>query len=162
MLDDVLEMWRTHDEINFYLLRHIPDDGFGACTLLKNGQPSKGRNVARMFRHMHEARRQHVGREFLTGIPHFEDDAEPSRDELLDAFMKCSKGIEQRLARIVEERSPGKGRPALVVLGAMISHDSHHRGQIVLALKQSGVRIPEQVKFGIWMHWGKPEPKILE
>ena len=65
MLEDLLELWRTNEEINLYLLRHIPDEGFQACTLLKNGQPSKGRNVARIFRHMHEMRRHRVGREFL-------------------------------------------------------------------------------------------------
>jgi uncharacterized damage-inducible protein DinB len=162
MLEAILEMWRTHDEVNLYLLRHIPDEGFQACSLLKNGQPSKGRNVARMFRHMHEARRRHVGREFLKGIPTFEDDAVPSREELLDAFTKCGRGIEQRLERIVEEQTRGKNRAGLVVLGAMISHDSHHRGQIILALKQSGVKMPEQVKFGIWMHWAKPEAAILK
>ena len=51
MLAALLEMWRTHDEINLYLLRHIPDDGFRACTLLKNGQPSKGRNVTHFSAH---------------------------------------------------------------------------------------------------------------
>jgi hypothetical protein len=103
-----------------------------------------------------------MGREFLRDIPHFDDRYVPTRQELLDAFVRCGKGIEQRLARIIEDRPRIKGRPGLVVLGAMISHDSHHRGQIVLALKQSGVKMPEQVKWGIWMHWSKPEPKILE
>ena len=161
MLQDVLEMWRTHDEINFYLLRHIPEEGMQASTLLKNGLPSKGRNVARVFRHMHEVRRQYVGREFLAGIPHFEDDAVPSRQQLLDAFSTCSKGFEQRLQRIVEQPPSAKHRRPLVILGAIISHDSHHRGLIILALKQSGIRMPEQVKFGIWMHWSKPQPELL-
>src|SRR5438445_13719992 len=105
MIEDVLEVWRTHDEINLFLLEHIPDAGFEAHTLLKNGQPSKGRNVARMFKHMHEVRRAHVGREFLKGIQHFKTEYTPSRGELVEAFKSCSRGIEQRLARIVEERA---------------------------------------------------------
>jgi uncharacterized damage-inducible protein DinB len=162
VIDGILECWRTHDEINLYLLRHIPDEGLQAVTLLKNGQPSKGRNVARIFRHMHEVRRSHIGREFLPGVPSFDDDYVPSRAELLQAFEASGIGIEQRLRRTVEENARFKERSGLVLLGYLISHDAHHRGQIVLALKQSAVRMPEMIKFGIWMHWSKPQAGILE
>ncbi len=54
MIQDLLEVWRTHDEINVYLLEQISDQGFEAATLLKNGHYSKGRTVARVFKHMHE------------------------------------------------------------------------------------------------------------
>ena len=53
---DAVEVWKIHDEINLFLLEKIPDTGFSALTLLKNGQPSKGRNVARIFAHLHGPR----------------------------------------------------------------------------------------------------------
>ena len=40
------------------------------------------------------------------------------------------------------------------MLGYFISHESHHRGSIMLTLKQSGERIPDTVKWGLW-EWGK-------
>jgi hypothetical protein len=70
MIQDLLEVWRTHDEINFHLLEQISDQGFEAATLLKKGQYSKGRTVARVFKRMHEVRPEHVGREFLAKPPH--------------------------------------------------------------------------------------------
>jgi uncharacterized damage-inducible protein DinB len=155
MVEDVLEVWRVHDEINVFLLENIPDEGFAAVPLLKTGKPSTGRTVSRVFAHLHEVRRSHVGREFLQGIPAFETGASPGRQELLAAFKACSRGIEQRLKRIVETGERRKDRTGLVLLGYLIAHDSHHRGQILLALKQSGVRMPEETRFGIWEHWSR-------
>jgi hypothetical protein len=69
MIEDVLQVWRVHEEINLFLLERIPEAGFQAVTLLKSGQPSTGRTVARVFAHMHGVRVAHVGRDFL--VPGF-------------------------------------------------------------------------------------------
>ena len=100
---------------------------------------------------------EHVGREFAKGGPRFESGATPAREELIAAFKASGAAVEGRLSRIVQRDERGKHRAGIVLLGYLVSHESHHRGQILLALKQSGVPMPDEAKFGIWEHWFRPK-----
>lgn len=42
----------------------------------------------------------------------------------------------------------------VAMIGYYISHEAHHRGNIFLTMKQSGFKVPEPLKWGIW-DWNK-------
>jgi hypothetical protein len=36
------------------------------------------------------------------------------------------------------------------MLGYLIAHEGHHRGSILLTLKQTGHKVSTEIQFGIW------------
>jgi uncharacterized damage-inducible protein DinB len=81
---------------------------------------------------------------------------EYDKKTLLKALEDSSKGIEELLGGSWDDGGKVKSfkKGVIPFLGYFISHESHHRGNILLTLKQSGEKIADTVKWGLW-EWGK-------
>lgn len=158
VLEDLLEAWEINNEINLFILRWVPPEGLEAVTLLKTGAPSRGRNVARIFAHMHEVRASKLERnlEEAEELPRFEGSESPDAERLMRALERSGRAVARLVRSTVEKGEPIAGwkRSPVAWLVYLVSHDSHHRGQIAQALKQSGVRPPQEVSYGTWGYWG--------
>jgi uncharacterized damage-inducible protein DinB len=150
MIDEILEAWRINNRINLRLIDNISDAGM-KCTLSRRG----GRNVARQFAHLQYVRVYHLNRRarsLAPGARVFATHEEPDRGALVAALQDSSQRVEQWL-RLVSEGTPGIRtfkRGLVPTLTYLVAHESHHRGSILLTLKQCGHAVDSTTRYGIW------------
>ena len=146
----IIETWEIHNRINIYLLDAINEEH------LTDISASKGRNVGEQFAHIHNVRLMWLkaaAPDLLTGQNKIEKGT-ISKTQLSGELNNSSVAIASLLQTGLESgRIKGFKPHPIAFLGYLISHESHHRGQIMLCLKQSGHPVDPKVQFGLW-EWG--------
>ena len=71
---------------------------------------------------------------------------------LKDCHTVSAQFVRKVLKNGIENNGEVKGfrRGVVVLLGYFISHEGHHRGTILLTLKQCGLKLTDDLKYGIW------------
>lgn len=149
-MDDLLEAWRTHNRINLYLFDRITDDGMRS-TLSTRG----GRDVARQFAHMHDVRLYHLEKrapDLAKGLVPFRSKEHPDRATVRAALVASGEAIEAFLAGLAagEKKRKGFKKGIATTLAYLVSHESHHRGSILLTLKVSGHKVSQDTAYALW------------
>ena len=149
-MDDLLEAWRTNNRINLYLFDRITDEGM-RCTLSTRG----GRDVARQFAHMHDVRLYHLQKrapDLAEGQTAFRSKEHPDRDAVREALVASGEAVETFLAGLAAEEKGRKGfkKGLATTLAYFVSHESHHRGSILLTLKMSGHKVDQDTAYALW------------
>ncbi len=154
MLEDIIEAWRTNHRINLFLIDKISDEGMH-CTLSKYG----GRDVALQFAHMHNVRVWHLekrARELSLPLEAFPSKVQVTKEQLRSALRESAQAVESFLSDlsngIPKRRAFKKG--LVNTLSYFIAHESHHRGSILLTLKQCGHKLDQMSQYAIW-NWDK-------
>src|SRR3569833_2802338 len=150
MIPQLIETWHIHNRINLYLLNAIDE------AHLTDVSASKGRNTGEQFAHIHNVRLMWLkasAPELLEGLTKLEKGA-ITKKLLADELTKSADAIATLLQKGFETGKIKGFKPhAAAFMGYLLSHESHHRGQVMLILKHSGHPVDQKTQYGLW-EWG--------
>ncbi|MCG3183234.1 MAG: hypothetical protein ICCCNLDF_01320 [Planctomycetes bacterium] len=154
LLEPLLDSWRRNNSVLVQTLHSLPE-----CGLAAKAAPD-GASVGQYLSHIHYVRLVHVyedAPEYAVPVPEQEWQALTDRHALVRML--------EESARVVGAATRGRidsGKPMnlhydhpLLMIQHLLWHEAYHLGQIKLALKLSGLAMPDAVagpvSWGIWM-----------
>ena len=155
----VLAAWRTNCRVTAFLVEQLPAPLWDAA--IPGIAPR--RTLRTLVAHLHNARPRWIrtlGQPHGVQVPALVDLRRVGRRDLLAALKRSGKGIEAILALGLEAGGEVPPSPAYTwrnlpldvghVLTYFVGHEAHHRGQVTMAARQLGHRLPASVTNGLW------------
>ncbi len=154
MKEQLIEAWQINNRMNLLLIDNTTDEGMQK-TLSARG----GRTVYLQLVHVHNVRMtwlEVVAKDIFSKNKALDKGAKYDKKTLRKAIEDSAKAIEQFIDRSWDEDGKVKGfkKGLIPFISYLISHESHHRGNIMLTLKQTGEKLPDNLKWGLW-EWSK-------
>ncbi len=150
-MSELVSTWQIHDRINRYLLESIDEAHLDFVAA------SKGRNVREQFVHIHNVRLMWLkaaAPELLEGQVKIEKEDVTDKALLTQRLSDSGAAIAKLLEKGIAEGKIKNFKPHVTgFLGYIISHESHHRGQIMIIMKENKFPVDKKIGFGIW-EWG--------
>lgn len=154
----LLSAWRTNNRVTVQLVQGVP---VATWNLAVPNIPR--RSIRSIAAHLHNSRCSWIrtlGREHGIRAPERVDHHRVVPKQLAAALKRSSSGMEALLTLACDSGGtlpPSKGYvwrnlalDVAHVLTYFVAHEAHHRGQIVMAARQAGTRLPRTITDNLW------------
>jgi uncharacterized damage-inducible protein DinB len=148
----LLNTFAINERANQLLLDNIASQAWGAPP------PSgRGRSIADIAAHIHNVRLMWLAAADKSAkIPAKLDADKASREDIQTGLKTSAAAIRALIQKGLADpagRVPNFKPDVIAFVGYLVSHDSHHRGQISMLARQVGHPVPPKAGFGLW-EWG--------
>jgi len=117
----------------------------------------RGRSIADIAAHIHNVRLMWLAAADKSAkIPKKLDADKASREDIQGGLKVSAAAIQALIQKGLADpagRVPNFKPDVVAFVGYLVSHDSHHRGQISMLARQVGHPVPPKAGFGLW-EWG--------
>ena len=154
MKEQLINAWQINNKMNLLFIDNVDDTGMQK-TLSTHG----GRTIYLQMVHVHNVRMgwlEIAAKDIFKKYKQLDKEAPYNKKDLRKAFEESGKAIEEFIDRNWDEGGKVKSfkKGLIPMIGYLIAHEGHHRGHAMLTLKQSGIKIPDKLKWGLW-EWDK-------
>jgi len=157
--DPALEAWRINARVSAFLVENLPD------AIWASGLPrSPRRTIRSIAAHLHNCRlmwMRSLGAGPGVRVPAAVDPRTAARHDVVTALDASGRAILSMLEAGQENGGEFPGVSSTFVWGAIprqvalfvgyaLSHEAHHRGQLLVMSRELGHRLPAKVVGGLW------------
>jgi len=154
-----VRIFAANERMNQILIEHLDPAAW------RSKPPGKARSIAAIFTHVHNVRTKWI----RLSAPHLKVPRQlerahctpqQARAGLAESAARCAEMLAEALGgegHVEKFLRDGWAKPwpvGVEMLCYMLSHEAHHRGQVLMLAHQLGFPLPKDVGYGLW-NWEK-------